>query len=231
MQSEIIYEDDDIIVLRKPAGLPTQTSNIRVTDLTDEVKKHVGTGGYIGLINRLDQPVEGIVLVAKREQSAAQLSKQIQNNQMTKMYLAVVLDDKKLPEQGILTDDIIEDKKQNCSYIVDAAHPIETKIMKPKKAELRYTVLERREGMALLKIQLKTGRHHQIRLQMSHAGAPLLGDQKYGTITSRVVSEQRNVKNAALCAFQLQFKHPKTGENVRYEITPSSEVFHYFKSL
>lgn len=242
MQTKILYEDREFIVCHKPAGLPTQTSNIRVRDLTDELREYLiiqqrqnqlkvqGTVSenrkpFLGLINRLDQPVEGIVVVAKTEDSAANLSRQMQQSKMSKRYLAVLAYESNLPDKGKLEDYLIEDKAANLSIITNANHP------KAKRAELFYEIIEHRESIALARITLKTGRHHQIRLQFSNQGAPLLGDLKYGDQKSKKISLEYAVKNIALCAYEVKFLHPKTGEYVTYTIKPSSDIYQIFKSL
>lgn len=223
---KILFEDDNIIVCHKPSGMPTQTADIRKKDLMDELKNHIriNTDGKVkselSLINRLDQPVEGIVLVAKNTAAAAKLSEQLTAHKMKKCYLAVVEDVEALDAcigEIRLCDYMVTDKKNNISKISNKNDK------NAKKAELIFRVLQRKEGRALIRVELITGRHHQIRLQMANAGFPLIGDQKYGNNTSE--------KAVALCAYQLTFRNPKTGKDTTYEITPSLPSFHIFKDL
>lgn len=211
---KILYEDDYIIAYHKPAGLATQTKKIGEKDLFSEAKKHVN-GGYIGIINRLDQPVEGIVLLAKDSKTAAALENQIQKHMMQKHYRAEAYTPNEAPQVNImhnLTDYMIKDAKTNTSKICSES------TNGAKRAELEYSVEEVREKTAILDIHLLTGRHHQIRLQFSNAGYPLLGDKKYGTKESIEYSVEQGVKYVALCAYKLCFNHPITKKEVRIEI-------------
>lgn len=219
---KILFEDDSVIVCHKPAGLPTQTSDIRRKDLMDMLRHHVrNTKAELSLINRLDQPVEGIVLVAKNRAAAAKLSEQLTSHKMKKCYLALVEDNEKLDTcvgNIRLCDYILTDNKSNVSKIVDKEDK------NAKYAELSYRVLGKRDGRALIHIDLLTGRHHQIRLQMANAGFPLIGDYKYGHANNSNQME----KGVALCAYQLTFAHPVTGNITTYEITPSLPSFQIF---
>ena len=222
MKTKILYEDEDILVCLKPAGLPTQTANIRQTDLTDEIRNYLKKP-YIGLVHRLDQPVEGILVLAKNDCAAAKLSKQVQNGNMKKYYQAVTL---LRTGEDIASDTLVDylkkDSGRNLSRVVNEKQP------EAKRAELAYETLLVSETCALRRIELKTGRHHQIRVQFSHAGMPLLGDQKYGNEYSKQLSVDKGVVDVALCAYQLTFLHPVTCKKMEYAITPSAEIFHHF---
>ena len=214
---KIVYEDKDQIAVYKPAGLATQTARLGEKDLVSEVKNYMSRQSgssnlFLGLINRLDQPVEGIVLFAKNERTAAILSVQMQTGRMKKYYYAVVygrMEDTK----GTLCDYLKKDNRSNLSKVVskDAAMV--------KKAMLEYEVLAEEGEVQLLKIHLLTGRHHQIRVQFSHRGHPLLGDRKYGTKESLMLSDAMQIKTPALCAFGLEWEHPdkKTDISIRIE--------------
>ena len=155
------------------------------------------------MINRLDQPVEGIVLFALNAKAAANLSKQLQDGTMRKEYLAVVRkaaprNREEAAEYCRLTDWLLKDGRTNTSRVVQAGAP------GAKKAELEYRILREENGFALLDIHLLTGRHHQIRVQLSHAGMPIAGDRKYG-------GEQAGTAEfrfPALCAYRLTFRDP-----------------------
>lgn len=215
---KIVYEDRDQIAVYKPAKVATQTARLGEKDLVSEVKNYIAkesgiANPYAAVINRLDQPVEGIVLFAKNEKAAAALSKQMQNSVMQKYYMAAVfghLDDK----QGQFQDYMEKDTRNNISRIVKETSP------NGKKAALSYEVEETMESMQVVKIRLITGRHHQIRLQFSHRGHPLIGDMKYGTQESILLSRECHVQSPALCAFLLKWKHPVTGKDLRVQITP-----------
>lgn len=209
----IIEETKDYIIAYKPAGIATQTSKLGQKDLLSEAKNHLAATKqriYVAVINRLDQPVEGLVLMAKNEKAAASLSKQLQDGMIEKYYLARVLGIPK--DKGHLEDYMVRDGKTNLSKVVEKG------TRDAKRAVLEYEVVNRKEKEALLKIHLITGRHHQIRLQMSHAGFPLLGDKKYGTNNSIEYSESLNIKNVCLKAVSLQFIDPASNKTVQYEI-------------
>lgn len=220
---EILQEDKDIIVCRKPAGLAVQTARPGQPDLVSILKNYRADKQeppYIGVITRLDQPVEGLLVFAKNRQAAAQLSRQQQSGQWIKEYLAVV---RGIPEkkEGRLTDWLRRDGRQNCSAVV----PEQTE--GAKRAVLSYRVLgvcrEPSGGLALVRIRLETGRHHQIRVQMAHAGYPLYGDRKYGPS-----GDQPSGAALALCAARLTFRHPGTGRETEYRITPKGPGFAVF---
>lgn len=218
----IIYEDAELIVTYKPSDLAVQTSKMGQKDLVsmlknDRVKKKEPP--YVAVINRLDQPVEGLVLFAKTKEAAADLSRQLQRGQIGKYYRAVVLNqtgkDLTAGEKGTLTDYLLKDGKTNLSKVVNA----DTK--GAKKAVLEYEVLTVKENRADLFIHLQTGRHHQIRVQMAHANLPLAGDRKYGKTDSMV----SGMTGIALCSVKLQFMHPKTKKKMEFSIEPENRIF------
>ncbi len=219
MKLKIIYEDQDLIAVYKPSGVPVQTRNVGQPDLENAVKNHIAvsenrTIPYLGIIHRLDQPVEGITLFAKNKSAAAALSRELQENKMKKIYLAVTSG---VPAQkeGMLEDWILFDRKKNISRIVKEKQP------DAKKAVLSYEILQEKDGFSKIKILLKTGRHHQIRVQMANAGMPLAGDHKYN-------SHADTSRFPALCASELEFRHPKTGKQMTFKVTPENEIFSIF---
>ncbi len=208
----IIYEDKYMIVCEKPAGLAVQNASFGRKDLESMVRTYLAeTGGkanpYLGIIHRLDQPVQGLVVFAKTPDAAADLSRQVQDGTMKKEYLAVVCG--KLPkEAGTLENYLKKDPKKNTSAAVSK----DTR--GAKKAVLDYQVLRETDGRELVKISLRTGRHHQIRVQMAAAGAPLYGDRKYNPNTDG--------QNAlALCANHLVLKHPSSGKMAEFFCEPA----------
>lgn len=211
----ILHEDQDVFVIYKPAGIPVQSARASVPDVMSMLRNELLERGekkpYLGLVNRLDQPVEGILLIGRNEKSAADLSRQVQDHiRMEKWYQALVCG--KLPEkEGILVDYLIKDGRTNMSRIV----PKGTK--DGKRSELHYQVVEEWEGKSLLKIRLLTGRHHQIRVQLAHAGAPILGDTKYG-------KPDGSPGQLCLCAFQTTFQHPRTKKIMSFRVEPSFPV-------
>ena len=224
---EILYEDDQILVCHKPAGVPVQTKKIGTQDMESILKNylfihsshHAGhKPPYPAVIHRLDQPVEGVLVFAKNKKAAAGLTRQITTGNIVKEYLAVT-DRMSEKRQGRLEDYLIKNGRTNTSEVVTS------KTSGAKKAVLDYEVIhqisdERTESgkRILIKIHLETGRHHQIRVQMAHAGMPLLGDRKYnpGEISQLPLG---------LCSCHLIFRHPITGKKMEFQVTPNGESF------
>lgn len=232
MLKNIVFEDEHIIVAYKPAGIATQTARLGQQDMVSELKNYLakkpenkGKGvPYLGLVHRLDQPVAGILAFAKTKQAAASLSKQITDGTFHKYYYALVFGGTP-KEQDILEDYLSKDSKTNMSNVVSKAHP------DAKCAKLHYQwketlmVVEEAAEASLVEVELFTGRHHQIRVQMAHAGMPLLGDSKYGTEASKEFSKNIGCRNVALCACRLVFQHPKTGKLIDFTKKPEDEIF------
>lgn len=249
MKSRILYEDNNIIVVHKPAGIATQTARIGQRDMVSEVTGYLACKGqeaalpqakrnesqipYVGLVHRLDQPVEGILVFARDKQSAAVLSKQIADNRMEKYYYAVVCG-QRFPDKGELVDYLLKDGKTNTSRIVPG------EVKGAKIARLSYEIVNRKsvevsdggnQQLALAQIHLQTGRHHQIRVQMHHAGMSLVGDYKYADKITIGISEQMRVKEIALCAYKLEFEHPKTKRRMQFQIAPEGKSFSVFSFI
>lgn len=228
---KIIYEDKDIIVCHKMAGLAVQTGKIGASDLVSELKNYLmktqpaqqKKAPYLGVVHRLDQPVEGVILFAKSQAAAGALNKQLTTGMINKCYYAVAagVADK---EQGTLIDYLVKDAKTNASSV--------TTKDKGKESKLEYTLLSKAvvddKTYALYDIHLLTGRHHQIRVQMANSNLPLLGDRKYGSETSNELSTKLNVKNVALCAYKLEFIHPTTKKKTEFKIRPEGKIFQQF---
>ena len=226
MRTEIIKEDDQIIVVYKPAGIAVETASIRQTDVVSELRNYLAAKGesnsYVGIVHRLDQPVEGLLVFAKTPFAAAELSKQISQGKIQKEYLAAVFMEEGFIEggsRGQLVDYLVKDSKNNSSKVAKKEEK------GAKRASLSYEVLQTKDKIGLLKILLETGRHHQIRVQLSHAGMPLLGDLKYGSDGAKEFSRNQGVQDVALCACDLTFTHPKTKKSDRYSIQPKKEIF------
>lgn len=218
----IIYEDEDILVCAKPAGLPTQTAKIAAPDLFSELKKYLAEKGkhYLAVIHRLDQPVEGLLVFAKNKAAAGNLNAQLKAGGFGKVYYAVAFNQPPVQE-GMLEDYLI--KEGSMAKIVTAG------TTGAKKAVLRYKLLAVEKGRALYEVRPETGRFHQIRAQMAHAGMPLLGDKKYADPAIRMYSGQHGIQNVALCAVTLKLIHPKSGEEMLFVKKPSGEVFREFQ--
>ena len=215
---EVLYEDNHLIVVVKPVNVPSQQDSSNDLDLLTIVKKYIKEkyhkpgNVYIGLIHRLDRPVSGIMVFARTSKAASRLSDQIRKNQFTKKYLAVV--------QGIIKND--EDtlvdylKRDDNGNTVIANND-------GKESILYYKVLERNydKNETLVEIELKTGRHHQIRVQFASRGYPLCGDQRYGKMDKTQI---------ALCAKELEFTHPISKKIMRFSIElPKGKYWDDFK--
>lgn len=215
----ILYEDSDVIVCHKPASMATQTARIGEKDMLSELKNYLysvnGHDSYVGLIHRLDQGVEGVLVFAKKPSAAANLSHQITEHAMKKSYYAVVYGDMK-QQSAALTDYLIKNSKDNLSRVVSA----DTK--GAKKAELNYRCIRSDEvrKLHMLQIELITGRHHQIRVQLAHQGLPIVNDFKYGYYGDKIGKD-----GIALCAYKLCFYHPVTRREMEFEIKPVSGIF------
>lgn len=225
MQTKIIYEDEHVLVCHKPAGLATQSGRVGQPDVESELKKYLNRPGeakreskaqppYLGVVHRLDQPVEGLLVFAKTKKAAAHLTKQLSEGSLNKQYYAMVCG-QPVKEDGELVDYLVKDG--------NVARVVTGQAEGAKKAVLRYKVVEAAQvptNVAILDIHIETGRFHQIRVQMSHAGMPLLGDSKYGTQESTTLSKQLGIRNVALCAYAVEFMHPVTGNRLGFNIEP-----------
>ena len=210
----ILYKDSDVLVVNKPAGMPVETKSITQKDLESEVKKLlVGEGiknPTVSVINRLDQPVNGLVLFALNKEAAAKLSKDLTDGKIEKYYKALIFGEME-EKEGTLTDMLFKDSKNNCSM---AVLPNDPRFKQAKKAVLEYK--EIKPGM--LDIHLITGRHHQIRVQLANAGHPILGDTKYASLESKEETEKRNIKSLQLTSYRLIFIHPKSKEKMDFSL-------------
>ena len=166
----IIYEDDSIIVCYKPAGVATQTKNIGQQDMVSLLNNYLAEKGdkpTIRVVHRLDQPVEGIMVFAKSQEAANKLTKQITDHVFTKKYYAIISRES-FPDEGELVDYLVKDNRTNLSKIVRDNDP------RAKKAVLKYKVVDQWDDRKLLDIDLFTGRHHQIRIQLASRTAPII---------------------------------------------------------
>lgn len=230
MKTEIIYEDREVLVIRKPAGLAVQSSAVGQIDVVSELKgylgkqnraKEKGNSGsvYLGIIHRLDQPVDGLLVFAKNRKTAAELTRQLGQGTLNKEYRALVCGKLPTPE-GELVDYILKDKGGTARIVSGR----EKEFPEAKRAKLFYRILEEKEAqggwVSLLEIRIETGRFHQIRCQMSHAGYPLLGDRKYGNPASLEMSGQLGIAAVALCANRLKIIHPTLKKEFSWEVNP-----------
>ena len=224
MNLKIVYEDNQILVCYKPSGIPTQTSKIGEQDMVSYLKNYLykkqenKKEPYLAVIHRLDQPVEGLLVFAKTPFSAKELSKGLQGVGFGKYYKAVLWG---IPEKASarLENYIVKDGRTNTSRVCNPAEK------DAKKAVLFYEVLgigkDDGKEISLVKVQLDTGRHHQIRVQMANMGCPIWGDAKYNT----AAVQDRRFRQIALCAYKLEIVHPKTKKKMVFEIRPEGEGF------
>ena len=220
MKTNILFEDKEIIVIHKPAGIATQTNKLGQADVVSELKNYLhrsGQGSYVGVIHRLDQPVEGLLVFAKTQQAAKKLTAQLQNGALKKSYSALVpAIASSLPQEGELVDYLVKDARTNLSRVVEQSAP------DAKEARLKWickqTICGKDASYSLVDVEIFTGRHHQIRVQMSHAGMPLLGDSKYGNEESKVLTQKLGLHQTALLARTLTVKHPATNEFMNFNL-------------
>jgi 23S rRNA pseudouridine1911/1915/1917 synthase len=199
MNLKVLYEDNHLIAVFKSAGILTQGDKSNDNSLMDEVKKYLKTkyqkqgNVFLGLVHRLDRPVAGVIVFAKTSKGASRLSEQIRNHQVKKTYQAIV-SGKPSKNKDSLIDYLKKDRNENKVSL--------SKIPKAgfEKAELDYEIIESNGNYSLLKINLKTGKPHQIRVQLSSIGCPVVGDVKYGS--KDVLSD----KSIMLCATDFIFK-------------------------
>ncbi|ASA22832.1 RluA family pseudouridine synthase [Paenibacillus donghaensis] len=204
---EILYEDNHLLGVVKPVNVPVQedaTGDVDLLNLLkDDVKARFNKPGnvFMGLVHRLDRPVGGAMVFARTSKAASRLSESVRTHNFNKVYLTVV-HGKPPAASGRLVDTLLKDSASNTVSVVRKGTP------GGKEAILDYTVLGSREGFSLLKIDLLTGRSHQIRVQLSSIGCPLYGDQKYGAAVNRPGQQ------IALWSALVGFPHPVSKEQV-----------------
>ena len=209
----IIYEDNHLLVVDKPINIPMQEDDSKDDDLLSLCKEYIKEkynkpgNVYLGLVHRLDRPVSGVCVFARTSKAASRLTKQVQDHTFKKQYLAIV-EDNGLKDSGHFEDYLLKDSKTN-TVKVDP---------KGKLAILDYTVISRKDNLALVKVDLKTGRSHQIRVQFSSRNHPLWGDQRYNK--NAIVGQQ-----IALHSHSLSFNHPITNELLTFTSNPDRKPF------
>ena len=207
---KILFEDSEVIVLVKPVGVPSETTQNGEKGILDLLKNQQGLKD-VYLLHRLDRNVGGVMVFSKTKKSAAHISKQIQENTFKKTYLAVV-DGIIEEKQGIYKDLLFKDSSKNRSYVVNRMRK------GVKEASLEYVVLNENNNKSLVKVTLHTGRTHQIRVQFASRRMPLVGDGKYGS--------KDNMPLALRCV-HLSFKHPVTNKTVDTFAPPESPWFSF----
>ena len=205
----ILYEDNHVLCVVKPANLPVQADNTKDEDLLTLVKQYLKEkynkpgNVYLGLVHRLDRPVGGAMILAKTSKDASRLSESIRVRAIDKVYYAI-LDGVPKKQSDTLVDYLTKDTKTNMVSVTNA------KI--GKKSILHYQVLATKNGHTLVEIHLETGRPHQIRVQFASRNLPLVGDQRYNKNAKKV--------QIALWAVSLTFPHPTTKDKITIHSDP-----------
>ena len=213
MNLNIIYEDNHIIVVEKIPNILSQddeTGDISMMKLVkDYLKEKYNKPGnvYLGLVHRLDRPVGGVIIFAKTSKAASRLSNQVREKIFKKKYLTVV-DGKFDKKEGTLEDYLYKDERNNISKVVNK----DKKNAKLAKLEYKELAYNKVKNLSLLEINLYTGRHHQIRVQLANAEHSIFGDQKYG--------KRGKGKQIALWAYELTIEHPITKEKLTFKDLP-----------
>lgn len=213
MDLKVLYEDNHIIVVEKKPNIPSQADKTNDVDMLTIVKQYIkekyNKPGevYLGLIHRLDRPVGGVMVFARTSKAAARLSEEVRNKVFKKKYLTIV-DGKLEDKSGTLEDYLLKNERNNLSKVVEQG----TKNAKYAKLDYEVILYNKEIDLSVLKIDLHTGRHHQIRVQLSSRGHSIYGDQKYGT--------RGRGKQIALWAYSLTIVHPITKEEMTFECLP-----------
>lgn len=213
----VLYEDNHIIVVEKKPNILSQSDITGDKDLLTMVKeyikeKHDKPGNvYIGLVHRLDRPVGGIMVFARTSKAAKRLNEQIRNHEFNKTYVAI-LDGKLDKKEGKLTNYLYKDEKLKKSFVTNKNNK------NAKLSELNYEVMGYYKDKTIVKINLITGRHHQIRVQFSNIGYPLCGDQLYG---------KKNKRQVKLFAYKLEFTHPTLKKKMTFKMLPKWKELEY----
>ena len=211
---KVLYEDNHVIVVVKKENVLSQADSTNDVDLLSLVKNYIKEkykkpgNVYIGLVHRLDRPVGGVMVFARTSKAAKRLNEQIKNHDVKKEYLAL-LDGILKKKKGTLKNYLLKDEQKKISKVVNKDTP------NSKYAELNYEVIDYVDNKTLVKVELITGRHHQIRLQFSNIGYPIYGDQKYG--------RRNKDEQIRLFAYKLSFIHPVTKEKMNFKYIPKWE--------
>ena len=215
-----LYEDNHLLVVVKPVGMPVQEDESRDPDLLSalkaDIKERYQKPGavYLGLVHRLDRPVGGVMVFARTSKAAARLSQALQEDRMHKEYYCVVKGD---CPAGELRDWLLKDEKTHSSRVVPGGTP------GAKEARLYREPLAHVEGYTLCRVRLFTGRSHQIRVQMQHSGFPLWGDARYNPAA-------RPGQDIALFAYRLTLPHPVGGAEMSFSARPTGGIWAKFDS-
>ncbi len=246
---KLIYEDEDILICHKAAGMATEGARAGQMDVISAVRNYLARKNrdndkgrqsnlppYVATVNRLDKPVEGVLVLAKNKKAASSLALQIKEKTAGKYYYALVYG---IPDLNMDTiSDFISRREDNKKAIVltekeassfeddavilESGEKVRTIGGEPKEAILEYLIVGRSKESALLQIKLHTGRFHQIRAQLAKRGYPILGDPDYGTEESMAYSRERGIKYVCLAAYKYEIRHPSTGKDMSFKIRPDN---------
>lgn len=215
---QILFEDEYILAAVKPQGMPSQPDKTGDPDLLSLLEER--TGQSLGLLHRLDRPVGGVILFAKDKKAEAVLAADLQDNKLNKRYLTVLCG-RLAQEEGKMEDYLLKNARTNLSEVVSKDRK------GAKKAVLHYKRLAEKETdigwLTLAEIKLETGRHHQIRVQTSHAGVPIWGDKKYHKNFPK-----RGKTDIALWSYLLEGVHPETKQPFIFKALPEKEAYSFF---
>ncbi|HIT32362.1 MAG TPA: RluA family pseudouridine synthase [Candidatus Enterenecus stercoripullorum] len=204
---QILYQDKRILVCLKPPGV---ASVDQPGGLPDLLRRQLGgEGKCLRTVHRLDQPVGGVMVLARSRMAAQLLSQQVENRSFHKEYLAVLSG---IPEQetGTMADLLGYDRTKRRAFVAQEPG------REVREAILHYRVLDTVSGHALVGVELETGRTHQIRIQFAARGLPLVGDRKYG-------APPFDLEGIALWSHMLEFGHPQTGKRISFSALPPEE--------
>lgn len=213
---DIVYEDNHLLVAVKPPNVPSQEDASGDRDLLSILKQDLKVrynkpgNVYLGLVHRLDRPVGGLMVFAKTSKAASRLSEAVRTRSIEKQYWAVV-HGKPQALQDRLEHYLLKDSRTNTVSVVPAATP------GAKQALLSYEVLETVGNLSLISVKLETGRPHQIRVQLSHIGCPIYGDQRYGAAVNK------KGQQIALWSYQLRLMHPVRKEPLSFTSPPPNQ--------
>lgn len=238
-----IYEDDDLLVCHKPAGMATEGARTYSMDVVSAARNYLSRQNkgkdrrppYVATVHRLDQPVEGVIVLAKTRKAATDIAAQIKNRTTDKYYYALcfgIFEEKKGRLENLLVrkDDgfaaVVSEKESKSlkDNVITLENGENLRIIacEVKKAQLEYEVIAEGDNTSLLRIRLLTGRFHQIRVQMAYLGHPILGDQKYGNEQSLSYSKENAIKDVCLVSYKFVLKHPVSKKKMEFEITPDN---------
>lgn len=210
----ILFEDNHLLVVVKPANVPVQADDSGDSDMLSLLKQYLvdtynkAGEAYLGLVHRLDRPTGGVMVFAKTSKAAARLSEAIRNGEMDKRYLVIVhgTPREKSEKLTCYLKKFLDNNVKIVPQLTDGA----------KYAELDYKVLAVKEDVSLLLVNLITGRGHQIRVQMAGIGNPIVGDRRYG-------NQERLKLPLCLWASEIRFAHPISGKNMVFRVYPPDD--------